>query len=472
MYIMDEVSFLGIPTKTIQNSMFISGYEAFSQMDWFVEAQNKSGKMAVTRNLEVRNGNYYMLSFSRYLKYPLNDSDDFYAVTINIDDTFFHQLEKQVCEDGELLVLLDENDSCIYFSKDENDEDSGNNIKTLMPESENWFKTKVEGINYIGIRNTSAEYSWTMIKLIPENMILQKITRSMIISCLVIFVIFLAGFLFLKGCIRKITLPIEKLAGIMRNYQQGVDFEDGGMSLRKDEIGVLYQSYEKMDDRIGELIESEYKSQIQEKQARLEALQAQIDPHFLYNTLQTVSGIAIEKNIYEIEEINTSLSRILRYSLNNKKSLVRLSEELDNIKRYMDIQKYRYGDKIRLELSLSDEIRDCFVPVFTLQLAVENAIRHGLETKVGDGVIKIYDDRKSNGIRRLYVEDNGIGISDDKQAEIDAMLRDSSNSVKAIYERKGLINLNERLKHQFGQEYGVELKNNPSGGAILIIYIP
>lgn len=93
-----------------------------------------------------------------------------------------------------------------------------------------------------------------------------------------------------------------------------------------------------MNERINTLIESEYQSQIQEKQARLEALQAQLDPHFLYNTLQTISGIAIENNVLEIEEINNSLSEILRYSLNNSKQLVKIDEEVKIVQDYMNIQ--------------------------------------------------------------------------------------------------------------------------------------
>lgn len=209
------------------------------------------------------------------------------------------------------------------------------------------------------------------------------------------------------------------------------------------------------------------------KEARLEALQAQIDPHFLYNTLQTVSGIAIEKNVYEIEEINNHLSRMLRYSLSKKKSLVKLEEELENIKSYMCIQKYRYGERICLKWELSEEVLGCMVPVFTLQLAVENAMKHGLETKVGPGIIRIYADRISEHTQRIFVEDNGSGIAEEKLAEINKMLHERTEEYpQNVYDRKGLRNLNERLKQQFGQAYGVELKNNAGEGAVLIIYIP
>lgn len=470
LYMMDEASFLGLPVKTEQSNTFSAGYEDISEEKWFVEAQNKEGKMAVTRNREMRRGNESMISFSRYLKYPLLGNEDYYAITINIDHSFFEQLERQVCEEGEFVFLLDDQGNDIYFG---NNEAYCQMVKAERADEQEWFKIALDGISYIGIQNKAEKYAWTMLKIIPEKYILRDTARTVLLNRSIIFLIFVAGFLFLQRNIRRITRPIEKLAGIMRNYQQGAVVEDDGMSARKDEIGVLYQSYQKMHDRIEELIESEYKSQILEKEARLEALQAQIDPHFLYNTLQTVSGIAIEKNVYEIEEINNHLSRMLRYSLSKKKSLVKLEEELENIKSYMCIQKYRYGERICLKWELSEEVLGCMVPVFTLQLAVENAMKHGLETKVGPGIIRIYADRISEHTQRIFVEDNGSGIAEEKLAEINKMLHERTEEYpQNVYDRKGLRNLNERLKQQFGQAYGVELKNNAGEGAVLIIYIP
>ena len=119
----------------------------------------------------------------------------------------------------------------------------------------------------------------------------------------------------------------------------------------------------------------------------------------LYNTLQTISGIAIENNVLEIEEINNALSGILRYSLNNSKSIVKVSEEVRIVRDYMDIQKYRFGDKISLEIKLSDKALDMLVPVFTLQLPVENAIKHGMEKTTKAVHICIYDI-----IKKIYTQ--------------------------------------------------------------------
>ena len=163
MYMMDEASFLGLPVKTEQNNTFSAGYEDISEEKWFVEAQNKEGKMAVTRNREMRRGNEFMISFSRYLKYPLLGNEDYYAITINIDHSFFEQLERQVCEEGEFVFLLDDQGNDIYFG---NNEAYCQMVKAERADEQEWFKIALDGISYIGIQNKAEKYAWTMLKIL------------------------------------------------------------------------------------------------------------------------------------------------------------------------------------------------------------------------------------------------------------------------------------------------------------------
>jgi two-component system sensor histidine kinase YesM len=310
-----------------------------------------------------------------------------------------------------------------------------------------------------------------MAKIIPKETIIGNIITQFIGNCVIILVIFVLGIFILFYLINKITRSIEDLAGIMRNYQWGIEYNNPLLAQRVDEIGFLYTSFEKMNKKINQLIESEYQSQIQEKQARLEALQAQLDPHFLYNTLQTISGIAIEKNVPEIEQINNSLSNILRYSLNKNKTIVTVSNELQNLKDYMEIQKYRYGERINLICHLSDHVLDCKIPVFALQLVVENSIRHGSEKKIGVENIVVYDETEENN-RSLIIKDNGSGIEERRLSEIRDMLDKKGKNGGEGYDQKGLINLHERLKQHFGECYGVEIANNDDEGTIVKIKIP
>ncbi len=403
-YIMDQLSFSGIPVKTLNNNSFLTDYEDLAGEEWFAEAVEKDGGMTVSRNKEIRSGVKDIISFSRYLQYPLKTRDNYYLVTINIGEERFDVLRRQLCKEDEYLLILDNEGKFIY----------GNGP---------WCNLKIDGKDYIVIRNVAENGKWTMIKAVKKETVMGGVTTQFISNCFFMLVLVLLEAVILYYVICRTTKPIEHLAGIMSHYTQGKAYGEYGEKLpgRKDEVGVLYSSFEKMNDRIDELIRLEYISQINEKQARLEALQAQIDPHFLYNTLQIISGIAIERDVLEIEQINNSLSSILRYSLNKQKSVVELSEELQNVKNYMEIQKYRYGDRIDLRIELSEKILCCYVPVFALQLAVENSIKHGLEKKIGVEIIEIFDSVE-DGKSILCVRDNGAGIEDGRLKEIQEML--------------------------------------------------
>ena len=475
-YIMDELSFSGIPVKTLNNNSFLTDYEDLAGEEWFAEAVKKDGGMAVSRNKEIRSGVRDIVSFSRYLKYPLKTRDSYYLVTINIREERFDVLRRQLCKEDEYLLILDNEGKFIYGNGEDAIHiqlESSMDILDGMSGIHPWCNFKINGKDYIVIRNVADNGKWTMIKAVKKETVMGGVTMQFIGNCFFMLVLVLLEAVILYYVICRTTKPIEYLAGIMSHYTQGKAYGEYGEKLsgRKDEVGVLYSSFEKMNDRIDELIKLEYISQINEKQARLEALQAQIDPHFLYNTLQTISGIAIEKDVLEIEQINNSLSSILRYSLNKQKSVVQLSEELQNVKNYMEIQKYRYGDRIDLKIELSEKILRCHVPVFTLQLAVENSIKHGLEKKIGVEIIEIFD-RVEGRKGILCVRDNGAGIEEGRLKEIQKMLLGKVGDITKGYDLKGLVNLNERVKSQFGEGYGIMIGNNQGEGALLKIYIP
>lgn len=471
-YIMDEVSFKGIPIKIIGNSSFLTGYDDLQSLPWYVESLKGEGSVAVTRGKEIREGKRDIISFSRYILYPLKNQDNYFVITINMNKARLDELHKQLGKEEEALIIFDEDLQCIYGNADDatlaiiKEE-----IVKEGVEASKWFPITINNHSFIVIANTSQVRKWTMVKIIPKDSIMGSVITQYLSNCIIILIIFILGILLLYYIINKTTKPIEKLAGIMRYYHQGIEYKDPLLAQRMDEVGVLYTSFEKMNQRIDRLIELEYQSQIQEKQARLEALQAQLDPHFLYNTLQTISGIAIEKNVFEIEHINNSLSNILRYSLNKDKTIVTVAEELDNVKNYMEIQKYRYGERINLIVDLSDDVIECKIPVFALQLAVENSIKHGSEKKIGTENIVIYDETEYDS-RLLIIKDNGSGIDENRLLEIRDMLVKRDKTSGKGYDQKGLINLNERLKQHFGPRYGIEIANNDDEGASIKIRIP
>lgn len=473
-YIMDQNSFNDIPIKNNSSNLFRDIQDNIEDYEWYSQAKRQMGDMAVSKNKDVRYGTKDMISFSRYLQYPLLSSSDHYIVSFNVNITTFSNLMKQICEKGEILLIFENNGKFIYGNYENDSGESGiSEIVKIANTEDGWFTSNIWGQTYIVIQNTSKNINWRMTKMIPQKAIIGNVVRQFSINCVIMFLIFIVGIIILYFLLLRTTRPLGKLSNMMSKYQKEEIEIDPLLAKRKDEIGVLYRSFENMVTYINYLIESKYQSQIQEKQAKLEVLQTQLNPHFLYNTLQTISGIAIDRDVQEIERISASLSHILRYSLNKNKGIVKLSEEMENVKDYLEIQKYRYGDRISLKIELSEEVLECFVPVFALQLPVENSIKHGLEKKIGNELIEIFDDAVDNSFRRIYVKDNGQGIPKDKIDEINEKFFGVENK-KAGNEfgQKGLRNLNLRLKYYFGNQHGISIMNNSDEGVILVITIP
>ena len=470
-YIMDEASFNQIPVKSSASTLYIFNGDDLQKMPWYEAAQENKG-LAVSLATEIRHDNQHIICFSRYMKYPLKNNDYYFVISLNLDISKFDTLCHQLNNDSEELMIFNQ-EKLIYNSSNQPDEVVNDLARAIQKQKEAnyWFTTKINSRKYVVIGDRCEDNGWTMLKLVPHNEMNRDVKLQFWTNCLIVIFIFSGGIFCLSYIINRTMKPIENLAETMRHYRQGNCYEKPELSGRLDEVGTLYSSFEKMNVRINMLIESEYQSQIQEKQARLEALQAQLDPHFLYNTLQTISGIAIENNVFEIEDINNSLSEILRYSLNNSKQLVKIEEEVKIVQDYMNIQKYRFGDRLNLKIDLSSSALELRVPVFFLQLPVENAIKHGMEKSVHTVNIHIYDTQTKH-IFNIHIEDDGHGVTKERLDEIRTMLRGEDRAEYKEYKPKGLVNLNERIRQQFGSDYGVWIDHMAEGGTQVVLTVP
>ena len=470
-YIMDEASFNQIPVKSSASTLYIFNGDDLQKMPWYEAAQENKG-LVVSLATEIRHDNQHIICFSRYMKYPLKNNDYYFVISLNLDISKFDTLCHQLNNESEELMIFNQ-EKLIYNSGNQPDEVVNDLARAIQKQKEAnyWFTTKINSRKYVVIGDRCEDNGWTMLKLVPHNEMNRDVKLQFWTNCLIVIFIFSGGIFCLSYIINRTMKPIEDLAETMRHYRQGNCYEKPELSGRLDEVGTLYSSFEKMNVRINMLIESEYQSQIQEKQARLEALQAQLDPHFLYNTLQTISGIAIENNVFEIEDINNSLSEILRYSLNNSKQLVKIEEEVKIVQDYMNIQKYRFGDRLNLKIDLSSSALELRVPVFFLQLPVENAIKHGMEKSVHTVNIHIYDTQTKH-IFNIHIEDDGHGVTKERLDEIRTMLRGEDRAEYKEYKPKGLVNLNERIRQQFGSDYGVWIDHMAEGGTQVVLTVP
>lgn len=269
--------------------------------------------------------------------------------------------------------------------------------------------------------------------------------------------------------------PIEKIAAALESSEDK-DFKEMHKTML--DLGLGYPGI--LIRRISTIMSGESTAKMLSTQASLFALQSQINPHFLYNTLETIRSQALKKNVDEIADMTEALATLFRYGISRPNELATLAEEVENVKNYLTIQRFRFPDRFDVIWLIEDEdeIMECSVPILTIQPIVENAIHHGLENVMSNGriCIRIFaTDRKIV----VNVEDNGEGIEERRLIQIRESLRKPMDYFKDVSLRSSkkshgiaLNNVNQRIKLFFGQDYGVNISSTLGVGTAIEIVIP
>lgn len=287
----------------------------------------------------------------------------------------------------------------------------------------------------------------------------------------IIGTVILVSFLISLLLTKKMVRPLNQLHHAMTELKQGNFIKVPESSVR-DEIGIIISNYNDMVEQLNEHIITQYQMRLRQTQTELKMLQYQINPHFLYNTLNLISAKAeLEDNI-DIARISNKLSSLFRYNL-NASSTVKLEEDVEQTKRYLDIQKMRFPGKFNTLILIEPEISDYVVPRFLLQPLVENAMYHGLENLSSEGLIvlaaSIVEDRLD-----IRVVDNGRGIDPEKLEKLNQALKSDENSQISSDDQFGigLINVNNRIHAFFGYQYGLFLYSIVGEGTEVRISLP
>ena len=254
---------------------------------------------------------------------------------------------------------------------------------------------------------------------------------------------------------RSITMPITRISRVTDQVAKG------NLSVRAAaescaEARMLSDSLNAMIDKI------------RLRKAEFELLQAQINPHFLYNTLDTIVWLAEAGDQKRVVSMVGNLSDFFRTSLNQGKDIISIREELAHVRSYLEIQQVRYQDILRYEITVPEDLYEYKIPKITIQPLVENALYHGIKNKRGQGTITVTGERSENGFV-LYVRDNGIGMTQDRLNEVRAGIQKLSYTGKEIY---GLYNVNERIRLNFGETYGISIESTYGEGTCVSISLP
>ena len=312
----------------------------------------------------------------------------------------------------------------------------------------------------------SEKTGWTVVDCTNVKELLSKSRQAQSVYVLTAIILVIVALLFSRFMARSITLPIQKLRDSMKKVQEG-DFSVSDVVVdSKNEIGSLTKSFDVMTHRIHELMEQNVHEQEEKRKSELKALQSQINPHFLYNTLDSIIWMAEGKKNEEVVLMTASLARLLRQSISNEDEVVPIANEVEYARGYLTIQKMRYKDKLEFQIEVDSSI--LYIPLIklVLQPIIENAIYHGLKYKESKGLLIVKGFMK-DGNAVLQVIDDGVGMDEETLAHIydKHKVNYHSNGV-------GVYNVQKRLKLYYGEDYGITYTSELGKGTTATITIP
>lgn len=327
---------------------------------------------------------------------------------------------------------------------------------------------ELEGESYLVTQERRADGGWTVVCLIPSSKLFGKIRILQLVIAIVAIGAILLSALVAVYLSDSTTRGIKLLERTMRRVEDG-DFGIRIQPLGSDEAGILAIRFNAMLQRIEELITTVYKVRLEKQQAEFSALLAQINPHFLYNTLGTIRWSARMKQQPELERMLASLIGLLKSSVRRTGETRTIGEELADIRSYIELQKIGYGDAFDVRYDIDDELLGCGVLYLTLQPLVENAILHGLEMSKGGGNITIKGRADGSDVV-LKVTDNGIGIPPEKLASL--LEGPESRGGYPGLHSIGVRGVHERFRLYYGEPYGLSFRSEPGQGTEAIVRMP
>jgi two-component system sensor histidine kinase YesM len=262
---------------------------------------------------------------------------------------------------------------------------------------------------------------------------------------------------------RFIFQPLWNMLAEMNQFREG-NLQPRMTYESRDEIGQINHEVEEVFKKVNNLIHELYVNKIYNQEATLKLLTSQMNPHFLYNTLDSIHWKAVQNSDYEVSDQIEALSDLLRHMLSKGNDMVTIGQELDQLENYLSIMSFRYGNRLNYTITVSAELRDVLIPKLILQPLVENAVLHGIDQRVEEGKIDVRIE-KTGGLLHISVGDNGVGADAEK---VNRMLQDTA----ASHDVFALKNINQRIKMRYGETYSLVFESTPGTGTLVTMVIP
>ena len=447
----------------------------YSKLDWYAKAVAKPQDAIITgpNRHSFFDTDDEVISLSREVQsYENGTFRGVILINLNMNkiteicNSFQEKQENFICiinDKGELVYEQQNGRERFAFDEKENRQE----LNTALGKTkESCFRLNYRGEKYLVTRTDMKTTGWTLVSMVPYKSVMAETMAISGVMILAVAITLIVTLLLLNRILTGVVKPLKKLEKYM--VQVNPDNMDQRMEiLTDDEIGHLSMKFNQMMDRIRNLKEQVIEEQEDKRKYELQALQAQINPHFLYNTLDSIIWMA-ETNDSNIVAMTEALAKLFRISLNKGNEEISLERELEHVKNYLIIQSMRYADKFTYEISAEPGVERCRTIKLILQPIVENCIYHGIKKKRGTGKITIRAYRREQNLI-IEVSDDGCGMPEEICRK---NLSDEIESENISGSGIGVKNVNERIQLRFGKKYGLSYSSEEGVGTTVTYVLP
>lgn len=465
----------GEPISVVPAARFRKNFKAEDE-EWFVNALNKTENIHFTlphvqKMFEKGDNSYnWVISMSRAVEITVGGSTEQAVLLIEMAYQGLEEvLDEVTLGNGGYIYLMDSNGDIIWHPKFEliaSGRVKENNL--VAAGYDDGSREEVfNGTRQTVVTKTVGYTGWKLVGVIKGTGISLNMLKTRLFIVFVILLIIFIVIIINSYISFRVTNPIRELEKSVKELEEGnldADIYMGGSY----EVQHLGKSVQDMKFRIKGLMQDIVNEHEEKRKSEFDSLQAQINPHFLYNTLDIIVWQIENEKQSEAVHTVTALARFFRLSLGKGKNIVTVKDEIDHVRNYLMIQHMRFKNKFDYEFDVAEDVLELPSLKLMLQPLVENAIYHGMEFMDGDGMIMVKAWRKEDELY-LSVADNGLGMTEDK---VEMILTGKSTSGNGRGSGIGVKNVNERIKLYFGEAYGLTIDSEPDEGTTVIIHLP
>jgi two-component system, sensor histidine kinase YesM len=449
------------------NTVMLKVFE--TDNDWIKKIKQADGEWVL---LPLHKPNYYLnkditvFSVARLIRDP-SSHEHLGIIKIDLKQELINDIVSNSNTKSHIFIL-DKNNQFIYPNKEDKLIEASFLSEIENIKVNNYTNIPIDGTEYMMVYHQSSYSGVKTIMLTPRSSVFSEVNhlRKVIIIVVIVGILisFLLGFLLSKPLVES----IHTLRRAMGKVEKG-NFEQRVTIHSNDEIGDLGKGFNLMINEIDRLVSEVYKTSLREKEAEIRALQSQMNPHFLYNTLESINMLAITKGNLDVSDMVSSLGKLLRYTIDNSSKIITLDEELSFIRSYLAIQKVRIGENLQYSEDIDPTLHSVLLPKLVLQPFVENAIVHGIVQQGGHILIKAY---VKSGLLKISISDNGKGITELELTKLKRLIENQQNISYEKHNGIALSNVHERLQLLYGKQFGISIDCREKSGFSVTLTIP